>query len=71
MLYRAYLNLEEKTSLIRLKNEKFTKQTKKNQDIDLYSQLYEELGKKDNLQVRVRHRHEPKIRKEICYSSAS
>jgi hypothetical protein len=41
LLSEAYLNLEEKTSLIRLKiAEKFTNKTKKNQDIDLYSASY-------------------------------
>jgi hypothetical protein len=39
-LLSAYLNLEEKDSaLIKNKKEK-TKQTKKNQDIDLYSASY-------------------------------
>jgi hypothetical protein len=69
MLFISILKLGRKDSaLIRLKiAEKFTKQTKKNQDIDLYSE--EELGKKDSAIYRYES-HEPKIRKEICYSSA-
>jgi hypothetical protein len=67
------LNLEEKDSaLIRLKiAEKFTKQNEKSRYRFILGQLYEELGKKDsNLQVRVRHRHEPKIRRKYVIQAS-